>query len=65
MEELRSERIDRVGFLDFVYFSIGVATGTTFGDIVPNHVFTRSIVAVQLLTSIIIVGFFVNSLSPR
>jgi hypothetical protein len=65
MEELRVERIDRVGFLDFVYFSIGVATGTTFGDIVPNHVFTRSVVALQLLASIIIVGFFVNSLSPR
>jgi hypothetical protein len=63
LDELRAERVSRVGFWDFVYFSIGVSTTTTFGDIVPNHTLTRSIVTIQLLLSILIVGVFVNSLS--
>ena len=65
MADMRSQRVDRVGFLDFLYFSIGVSTTTTFGDIIPNHTATRSVVTMQLLTSILIVGLFVNSLSAE
>jgi uncharacterized coiled-coil protein SlyX len=61
----RQQRSSRLSFADFIYFSIGVSTTTTFGDIIPNHSVTRSIVTGQLLVSIIIVGLFVNSLSPN
>lgn len=61
----RSERVARLSVLDFVYFSLGVATTTTFGDIVPNHPLTRFIVTLQLLISIVLVGLFVNSLSSE
>ena len=61
----REQRSSKLGFLDFIYFSIGVSTTTTFGDIIPNHSVTRSIVTAQLLVSIVIVGLFVNSLSPN
>jgi Ion channel len=59
----RDQRTGRLGLIDFLYFSLGVSTTTTFGDIIPNHWITRLIVSVQLLASIIIVGLFVNSLS--
>lgn len=61
----RQQRSSKLGFAAFIYFSIGISTTTTFGDIIPNHSATRSIVTAQLLVSIIIVGLFVNSLSPN
>jgi hypothetical protein len=65
MADIRGKRVGRVGFVDFLYFSIGVSTTTTFGDIIPNHTVTRFVVTLQLLASIIIVGLFVNSLSAE
>jgi Ion channel len=59
----RKERISRLGIVDFAYFSLGVATTTTFGDIVPNHSLTRFVVTIQLLISVLVVGLFVNLLS--
>jgi hypothetical protein len=34
MADIREKRVGRVGFVDFLYFSIGVSTTTTFGDII-------------------------------
>lgn len=58
----REQRASRLRLIDFMYFSIGVSTTTTFGDIIPNHSVTRFIVTVQLLISIVIVGLFINAL---
>lgn len=57
--------LNRLAFVDFVYFSFGVATTVTFGDITPNSTLVRGLVALQLLFSIVTVGFFVNSLAPE
>lgn len=63
LAQWRGARVARLGMWDFLYFSLGVSTTTTFGDIVPNHRFVRSVVSVQLMMSIILMGLFVNSLS--
>lgn len=59
----QDQRSRRLGFIDFIYFSLGVSTTTTFGDIIPNHWVIRLLVFIQLLISIVIVGLFVNSFS--
>jgi hypothetical protein len=61
----KGDRVGRLGLLDFVYFSLGVSTTTTFGDIIPNHTVTRTLVTIQLLISVVTMGLFVNSLSRR
>jgi hypothetical protein len=60
--EWYSARIPKLTAIDFVYFSLGVSTTTTFGDIIPNHSIVRAIVVAQLLASLVIVGLFINSL---
>ena len=50
----------RVGFFDFVYFSMGVATSNTFGDLIPNDRLVRIVIVVQLLLSIVLLALFVN-----
>lgn len=65
MAKWRRQREERLGLVDFLYFSLGVSTTTTFGDIIPNHTVTRAMVTVQLLISVVTVGLFVNSLSAR
>jgi hypothetical protein len=58
-----ANRRSRLSFVDFVYFSLGVSTTVTFGDITPNHTLVRTAVSVQLLLSIVVVGVFLNSLA--
>lgn len=58
-------RTSRLDWLDFLYFSIGVSTTTTFGDIVPNIRAVRMVVLLQLIGSIFIVGYLVNSSISR
>jgi ion channel len=58
------ERTPRLGLGDFFYFSIGVSTTVTFGDITPNHYGVRALVTIQILVSVLLVGMFLNSLAP-
>lgn len=58
-----SIRTSRLDWIDFLYFSAGVSTTTTFGDIVPNSRAVRVIVITQLVVSVLIVGYFVSLLS--
>lgn len=53
-------RQGRLSCLDFLYFSVGVSTTTTFGDIIPNSRAARMIALSQLILSIFIVGFLVS-----
>ena len=68
----RSAAIDNVGRyykkymarlnpIDFIYFSVGISTTTTFGDIVASDRLIRAFVSLQLLLCIFIVGGFLNS----
>lgn len=42
--------------IDFIYYSIGISTTTTFGDIIANSRFIRSVVCIQLLLSILLLA---------
>lgn len=46
-----------------LYFSTGVATSSTFGDIIPISTKARFSVTVEALLAIIFVGLFLNSLA--
>ena len=50
-------------FNRMLYFSSGVATSTTFGDIVPLTDRARILVAFQSILAIIFIGLFMNSLA--
>jgi len=47
--DTRKELLERIGFVDFLYFSACVSTTTTFGDITANNAFVRLLVVVQIL----------------
>lgn len=47
---------DDLNFLDFLFYSIGISTTTTFGDLLANSRLIRLIVCVQLLLSIIVLA---------
>lgn len=56
----RERRTDRLGWLDFVYFSVAVSSSTTFGDIIPNTRLVRMAALAQLLVSIFLLGYLVS-----
>jgi hypothetical protein len=55
----------RLGYWDFLYFSVGAATTATFGDISPNSTQIRMLVCLQVLVSIIFTGLLINELASR
>lgn len=55
----------RLGYGDFLYFSVGAATTATFGDISPNSTLVRMLVCLQVLGSIVFVGLMVSELAGR
>jgi len=63
LESWADMRRGRIGYFDFLYFSMGVATSNTFGDIIPNGRLIRFIIVVQLLASALLVGLFLNALT--
>lgn len=66
LEDWYSKRTARLQWIDFLYFSVGVSTTTTFGDIVPNSRLVRVIVLTQLIFSVLLVGYLVSLLGrPR
>lgn len=57
------ERKSRLNFVDFLYYSIGISTTTTFGDITANSKVARAFVGFQLILCVIIIGLFLGGLS--
>lgn len=51
----------RVSFVDFAFFSIGISTTTTFGDLVANDYLTKLLVSIQLLTCLVIISIFLGA----
>ena len=45
-----------LNFCDFLFYSIGIATTTTFGDLLANSRVIRMIVCIQLLLSIVVLA---------
>ena len=61
----REETLPRLGYWDFLYFSVGAATTATFGDIAPNHTLVRMLTCVQVVLSIVLVGLMINELASK
>ena len=51
------------GFVDAIYLSVVTATTLGFGDIIPIGWVAKLLVSVQVLSSVLLVGLFLNSLS--
>jgi hypothetical protein len=54
--DYRSSFTSTLNFFDFLYFSIGGATGANFGDISPNHTIVRMCYALQICLSILLLA---------
>lgn len=61
-EKYRKITIDKLNYIDFFYFSIGISTTTTFGDIIGNSKITRGLISLQLLICIILLTGLVDSI---
>ncbi len=53
----------RLNLFDFLYFSMGVSTANTFGDIIPNDRLIRALITGQLLISVVLVGLFIDAVA--
>jgi hypothetical protein len=51
IEEYIKEFRNKLDIVDFLYFSVGISTTTTFGDIVANDRVVRAVVSFQLILS--------------
>lgn len=63
--DFHANRLNAVGFVDFIYYSFCVSTTVSFGDIAPNNGLARAIAIIELLFCIILVGVIVNSSIKR
>lgn len=61
----REQRLEAVSWEDFLFFSIGISTTTTYGDVVGNSRLVRSLIAVQLLICVFVMAGFVSSVVSR
>jgi hypothetical protein len=61
--DYRDADYERLGYWDFLYFSVGAATTATFGDIAPNSTIIRMLVCLQVLVSIGLTGLVISGLS--
>lgn len=58
----KKERLEIIDYFDFLYFSLGIATNTTFGDISANNKLVKILISLQLLVCIILLAKFLNSI---
>lgn len=61
LETWSKERSSLLTWQDFVFYSLGISTTTTFGDITANNRTMRWLVSIQLLLSVVIVAGFINA----
>ncbi|BEN42890.1 potassium channel family protein [Serratia marcescens] len=53
---LSKRQKEDLNFWDFIFYSIGISTTTTFGDLVANSRLIRMLVCIQLLLSILVLA---------
>lgn len=53
---LNKRQKEDLNFCDFIFYSIGISTTTTFGDLLANSRLIRMLVCIQLLLSILILA---------
>ena len=62
LDAFHSQRINKIGYFDFLHFSLLIATSNSFGDILPNSPIARLLVSIQLLIGIVLLASIVNDL---
>lgn len=60
-----NNRMESVGFMDFIYYSICVSTTVSFGDIAPNDGKTRFVAVLELLICIILLARILDRIKKR
>ncbi len=60
-----NNRMESVGFMDFIYYSICVSTTVSFGDIAPNDGKTRFVAVLELLICIILLARILDGIKKR
>ena len=66
MKIFHEERQNKVKYMDFLYFSLSISTASGQGDIIPNDSRIRFISGFQVVLSLILFGFILNSMTmPR
>lgn len=55
-----ANRIEKVSYWDFLYFSILASTSNNFGDMTPNSKSVKIAICFQILFSIILIGILVD-----
>lgn len=61
----QNNRMESVGFMDFIYYSICVSTTVSFGDIAPNDGKTRFVAVLELLICIILFARILDGIKKR
>lgn len=61
--KFHKNRINSVGFWDFLYYSLCVSVSVSFGDIAPNNSCTRAIAIIELLFCLALIGVIVDKLN--
>lgn len=62
VDKFHNNRLETVGFSDFLYYSICIGTSVSFGDIAPNNSLTRVIAMVELLFCIVLIGIILHKI---
>lgn len=65
VNSFHQNRLESVGFLDFIYYSICVSTTVSFGDIAPNNCWTRFLAIVELLMCMLLLGMLLERISRK
>jgi hypothetical protein len=60
-----ANRVFKLSFFDFLYFSIITASSTGYGDILPNNSTIRNLVSIEIMLSLFLFGFFFYFISQR
>lgn len=56
---------NKVNFFHFFYYSLGIATTTTFGDLIANTTVVKLFTALELLSCVFLVGYMINILNKK
>jgi hypothetical protein len=63
--EFHENRLESVGWLDFLYYSICVSTTVSFGDIAPNNGVIRFLAIFEILICLVLVGAIVDRIIKK
>ena len=63
--DLKETMTETINPLDFLFYSIGIATTTTFGDFTANSIFIKFLTSLELIIGIFLIACLVGKLQIR